>query len=241
MINNKIRNREEIEHFTNLEHIWWGAKTPAGQKRYDYKFDLLYKLCKLKPNVKILEIGCGDGEFTKRLTKLNAQIIATDLTPEVISRAKRKYVFKNVKFEVANAENLIYKSGTFDLVCGVSILHHLDSEKALKECKRVLKRSGYIFFTEPNLINPHTFLGLRLPYLRTRMEFSPGERAFLRWELKEQLKKVGFRKVDIRNYDFLHPNTPKKFISFVKQTSNFIEKVPIIKEISGSLSIFAVK
>lgn len=232
---------QEIDHFSKLEHIWWGAKTPAGQKRYDYKFDLLKRLCKPKPKAKILEIGCGDGEFTKRLSRLDATIIATDLTPKVIQRAEENYSYKNVKFKIVNAEKLHYNVNTFDIVCGISILHHLDSEKALKECRKVLKKDGAIFFTEPNLINPQIFLGLNLPYLRKRMEFSNNEVAFVRWNLEKLIKRSGFKNIIVENYDFLHPDTPSYFIPFIKNISGILERIPLVKEVSGSLYIYATK
>lgn len=240
-IYNKKINQEEIRHFSKLKHIWWGAQTQAGQKRYDYKFNLLKKLCNLKPGARILEIGCGDGEFTKRLIRLDMDIIATDITPRVISRAEKENKSKKVKFHVANAERLNFKANSFDLVCGVSILHHLNLEKTISEIERVLKKGGYLFFTEPNLLNPQVFLGLNIPFLRKRMEFSPSERAFYRWDIEKKFNSAGFRNVEVNNYDFLHPNTPYKLIPFVKNLSDILEKIPLIKEISGSLYIVGVK
>lgn len=232
---------EEVKHFSNLEHIWWGAKTVAGQKRYDNRFQLLRRMCRPRQAMKILEIGCGDGEFTKRISKLSVEIIAIDVTPRVIQRAKRNLKFKKVIFKLENAEKLTFKDDTFDVVCGISILHHVDFEKALKETFRVLKVGGQIFFTEPNLLNPHIFLGLNIGFFRRRMEFSPGESAFIRWQLAESLRKAGFRQILVKNYDFLHPNTPSWAIGFVENLSPLLEKILVVKEISGSLVIWAKK
>lgn len=236
-----MRKANEIKHFSSLEHIWWGAKTPAGQKRYDNKFTKLVEVCKPKNGIKILEIGAGDGEFTNRLKKLNANIVATDITPVVIKRAKRNIKKKNIKFKIENAEKLSFKNESFDLVCGVSILHHLSIQKALKEVHRVLKIGGKAFFTEPNLINPIIFLGLNIPELRKKMEFSPDETALMRYKTKKILKKTGFRKSCVSNYDFLFPKTPISLMSCVEKLGNILEKTPLIKEISGSLLIYAEK
>lgn len=231
----------EIKHFSNLEHIWWGVKTPTGQKRYDNKFTKLVKVCKPKKGIKILEIGAGDGEFTNRLKKLNANIIATDITPVVIKRARRNIKKKNVKFKVENAEKLSFKNESFDLVCGVSILYHLNVQRTLKEARRVLKIGGKLFFTEPNLLNPIIFLGLNIPRLREKMEYSPDETAFTRHKTEEILKKAGFKKVCVSNYDFLFPKTPVSLMPYVEKLGNILEKTPLIKEISGSLVIYAEK
>src|SRR3990167_9457637 len=103
----------EIEHFTSLDHIWWGAKTIAGQKRYDNKAALFQKLCTRRG--RILEVGCGDGEFTKRLAKLGNKIVATDATPALIKRARKNIKTKNVTFRVCDAGKLKFIGGSFNI------------------------------------------------------------------------------------------------------------------------------
>lgn len=235
------RIKQEIKHFSNLEHIWWGAKTVAGQKRYDNKSRLFKKYCQPKVGSKVLEIGCGDGEFTKRIADEKLKIIATDVTPAVVKRAKETLNLRDVNFTVNNAENLSYGAGTFDVVCGISILHHLNTQKALEEAYRVLKKGGRIFFTEPNILNPIVYLGLNIGFLRKRMEFSPDETALFRWAITDMLEKIGYRKVEVRNYDFLLPHTPPSLINLVMKLSDKLEMIPVVKEFSGSLVIYAVK
>lgn len=235
------RNKNEVEHFTKLEHIWWGALTVAGQKRYDNKADKMFQVCKIKKGARVLEVGSGDGEFTKRIAKPGLEIVATDITPLVVKKGRGFVKKKNVRFKVEDATNLSFKSGSFDLVCGISILHHVDIKKAIEEAFRVLKKNGQVFFTEPNLLNPHVFLGLNIPILRKKMEFSPDETALIRWRVERLLKETGFRYVRVTNYDFLHPSTPDFLMDSVQRMSNFLEEVPVIKEISGSLIIWAKK
>ncbi len=238
---NKTRIENEIQHFSNLEHIWWGAQTPAGQRRYDNKLKRLQLMCQLKKSHKVLEIGCGDGEFTKRLLTLGCQITATDITLKVVNKGKQAIKAKNISFMVDDAEKMKFKDNSFDIVCGISILHHIDTNKALRESYRVLKKGGQIFFTEPNYLNPHIYAGLHIGWLRQRMEFSPDETALLRWEVVRLLKKIGYSKIAVINYDFLHPNVPSRYINLVENLSNILEKTPLLKEISGSLIVWATK
>lgn len=233
--------QREIQHFDKLPHIWWGARTIAGQKRYDHKLSTFKKLCKPKPNSQVLEIGCGDGEFTRRLLTTKAKIIATDITPGVVARGKKTLVSPNLKFKVVNCEKLPFKDNSFDIVCGISILHHVNPLKTLKEALRVLKPGGQIYFTEPNMINPHIFLILHLNWLRKLSENSPDETALTRWQMTKMLKKIGYQQVVVKNYDFLHPLTPKPFVKMARELSDFLETLPFIQEISGSLIIHAKK
>lgn len=234
----------EIRHFTNLPHVWWGAKTPAGQKRYDNKASLFKKTIKQKKAIKILEVGCGDGEFTKRLARVidgEGKITAIDITPKLIKSAKGYIRNSNLIFKVADIERLPFTDRTFDVVCGISILHHVNTKRALGEIYRVLKKNGEMFFTEPNMLNPHIYLGLHIKPLRKRMECSDSETAFIRWQLQKILENAQFRNIEIKNYDFLHPNTPKPLIGLVERMAQIAEKIPLIKEISGSLMIYAKK
>lgn len=235
------RTSSEIKHFTQLEHIWWGARTAVGQRRYDNKASLFNSRVSVSKGSRILEIGCGDGEFTKRIIGFGRKIVATDVTPEVIKRAKIHIKNPNVSFQVDDSEKINFRNEVFDIVCGVSILHHLDTRKALQESYRVLKKGGEIFFTEPNLLNPIIYMGLHIGWLRHIMEYSPDETALVRWEVEKMLKKIGFRHVEVINYDFLHPQTPEFATNTIEKLSNILEKTPLIKEISGSLLIYGIK
>lgn len=238
------RKQNEIGHYTKLRHVWWGALFPAGQIRYDNRFKLLKSVCKPKNNCQILEVGAGDGEFTRRLSNSKYKITAIDITPALIEKGKRifkKLGVENVVLKVGDAENLDFKNNSQDIVCGISMLGHIDYYKALSEAYRVLKTGGQIFFSEPNFYNPLIFLGLNLQFLRKRMEFSPDEKGISKMKMRTLLKEIGFSQVSVVNYDFLFPSTPKKFVGVVTQVSNVLEKIPIIKEISGSLIIWAKK
>ncbi len=238
---NQKRVQNEIEHFSKMDHVWWGAKTKSGQKRYDYKLEKLIEYCHPTIGVKILEIGCGDGEFTKRLTKLKCKITATDVTPALIKRGRKVIKNKKINFLVDNAEKMRFAKESFDLVCGISILHHIDYQKTLKETYRVLKKDGQLFFTEPNLVNPIIWAGLNVDYLRKRMEFSLDETALMKRQMEKLLKKIGFKEYKVVNYDFIHPSIPFYLTEKAEKVSKILEQFPLLKELSGSLIIWARK
>jgi SAM-dependent methyltransferase len=67
-----------------------------------------------------------------------------------------------------NAEELTFADESFDLVCGVAILHHLDLERAYSAIARVLGPGGSAIFLEPLAHNPAINLYRRAtPHLRT--------------------------------------------------------------------------
>jgi len=80
-----------------------------------------------------------------------------------------------------------------------------------------------------------------IPWLKQKMGDSPDETAFFRWSISSLLKKYNFTQIEVIPFDFLHPAIPSKLIKSVSGVGNFIEKVPLMKEIAGSLYIRAVK
>jgi SAM-dependent methyltransferase len=53
-----------------------------------------------------------------------------------------------------NAEETAFADNSFDLVCGSSILHHLNLNKACAEIRRILRADGCAVFIEPLRHNP---------------------------------------------------------------------------------------
>jgi ubiquinone/menaquinone biosynthesis C-methylase UbiE len=238
------RLQAEIEHgkkiAENAEEIWnW--ETGAGKVRADKRAKHIANFLNLKPNDKVLEIGCGTGLFTEKISKLSGtkNILATDLSPELIEKAKEKYPHLN--FEVGDAMNIEQEKETFDAIFGNSIVHHLDFDLFLKEMFRLLKPGGKMCFAEPNMLNPQIFVQKNIPLIKKWLGDSPDESAINRFSFKKQLQKKGFNNIQIIPFDFLHPSIPNALINPINFISNQLEIIPLVKEIGGSVIIYAEK
>jgi ubiquinone/menaquinone biosynthesis C-methylase UbiE len=195
----------------------------------------------LKHGMTVLELGCGAGYFTRELVRSGADIVAIDVSPELLEMARSACSAPNVQYQLENAYELSYDSAVFDSVVGSSVLHHLEIEKALRDVYRVLKPAGTIFFTEPNMLNPQIAVQKNIPWIKRKLGDSPDETAFFRWPLKQLLAKIGYRDIRIYPFDFLHPKTPVPLINGVSRFGRFLESVPVISEFAGSLYIQAIK
>jgi SAM-dependent methyltransferase len=104
---------------------------------------------------RVLEYGCGPGGYAARLAKHGARVVAIDISPEAIRRARGR-IRKSLDVELfeMNAEAMDFPDEDFDLVCGTGILHHLDLGRAFNEVHRVLKPDGRALFLEPLGHNP---------------------------------------------------------------------------------------
>ena len=217
----------------------WNWESPAGKIRWSRRAKMLSN--HLKPGMTVLELGCGTGYLTRELVCSGADIVAIDVSPELLEIAKANCSASNVQYQVQNAYALSYSEGIFDSVVGSSVLHHLEIEKALRDVYRVLKPGGTIYFTEPNMLNPQIAIQKNIPWIKRKLGDSPDETAFFRWPLRRLLEKTGYRNVRIDPFDFLHPQTPVALISRVNWFGRLLEKTPVISEIAGSLYIRAIK
>ena len=214
----------------------WGWGTPAGRRRAERRARIISAGAGLGPGVRALEIGCGTGLFTSFFGETGADVLAIDISPDLLAlAAERPNLSRRVRFRCARFEDLV--EGPFDAVIGSSVLHHLDIDDALDNILRLLKPGGWCSFAEPNMLNPQVFLERRVPALRRRLHVSPDETAFVRWPFARRLKRHGFEEIRITPFDWLHPFTPAPLIEPVLACARVLERSPGVREFSGSLAI----
>lgn len=146
------------------------SKLYSLNKSIRHEFAELLSDCSSK---RILEIGCGLGSFAISMASIGAKVSAIDISEYAINEAKKRIKNKNlgIDFRIMDAENVEFRDNEFELVYGVSILHHLNLKRVIPEIKRVLKSGGKAIFIEPMEHNPFikTFRFLT-PRLRSKDE-----------------------------------------------------------------------
>lgn len=237
-IENELAHGRKISQDIGFYLGWSGA---AGQLRAERRAEMYKAAGKIGPGKKILEIGCGPGIFTSMIAPSGADITAVDLSPELIRMAGSGNPAPNVKYLIMNAEKLEFRDNSFDCVYGSSVMHHLDLDKTLPEMLRVLKPGGNLVFTEPNMLNPQIMLQKNIPPLKALLGDSPDETAFFRWRIKGLLLDAGFSEVKTEPFDFLHPRVPGALAATVDSIGIILERLPMFREIAGSLLIKAAK
>jgi SAM-dependent methyltransferase len=98
-----------------------------------------------------LEIGAGTGYFSLNLLRAGVvgEAVATDISPGMLDKLERSAEELALPVETAACEaaELPFEDGSFDLVFGHAVLHHLpDLEAAFREFRRVLAPRGVMAF-----------------------------------------------------------------------------------------------
>lgn len=153
-------------------------------------------LTKQKTLGKILELGCGNGTYSKILIREAEYLTATDFSDEMVAVTKKRLQgIGNISVEKENCFSLSYPDSSFDTVFMANLLHVIpEPEKAVAEGKRVLNKNGrliVISFTTEGM----TFiskLGMIYRYLKTYGKPSSTAQTIKVQETREMLKSCGF-------------------------------------------------
>ncbi|MCD8488434.1 MAG: methyltransferase domain-containing protein [Desertifilum sp.] len=135
------------------EHMHHGYYGPTGREqkeRRQAQIELIEELLKwgqVQQPQHILDVGCGIGGSSLYLAeKFQAAVTGITLSPVQAARAEVRAQTANlsqVQFQVADALNMPFAEGSFDLVWSLESGEHMpDKQKFIQECHRVLKPGG---------------------------------------------------------------------------------------------------
>ena len=125
------------------------AKVHALEDDAIFQFyeEKINELCHFERNEKVLDVGCGNGEITARISSSNSIILtALDYSSPFISTAQTKY--PDISWSVHNVyERFPFQDNEFDKVYSVALLQYIPRPKLkflLSELKRITKPGGII-------------------------------------------------------------------------------------------------
>lgn len=123
----------------NLEetHWWHNSKRRIVVNRIQYYFK--------GEQSKILDVGCGTGKNLEQFKKIG-EIYGLDGSKKAIEFCKKRGL-ENVR--LGKAENMPFKTNSFDVITLLDVLEHTNDNKTLQEAYRVLKKNGILVITVP--------------------------------------------------------------------------------------------
>jgi SAM-dependent methyltransferase len=106
----------------------------------------------LRGDERALDVGSGAGHTALAFAPLVAEVVALDLTQEMLAQARALAAERglaNLRFEIGDAMGLPYETGSFDLVtCRVCAHHFADPCAATREVARVLRAGGRLLLVD---------------------------------------------------------------------------------------------
>ena len=165
----------------------------SDEATYQKKLDITRKY--FKPDMDVLEIGCGTGTTAIAHAPFVGHIRATDLSTRMVEIAKDKAKAEdidNVTFEALSVDALDVPDASIDAVLAHNILHLLeDKQRAITDIHKMLKPGG-VFVTSTACIGDMMLpLRLIIPVGRLLRLF-PLVKVFSVAELQESLVNAGF-------------------------------------------------
>lgn len=216
-----MSNEELFDSLAKRYDEWY--KTPLGSFVDSLEFNLILKHCDKILGKRILDIGCGTGNYSVRFANLGAHVTGIDSSEEMLSMAKNKTKdsILPIHFHKAEAESLPFEDDSFDLVISVNSLEFVnDQTSCFKESYRVLKKGGKAIFC---VLNDES---LWINTLKKQPEFANSvykdAKFFTPFLLKQYLSILdAFSKPNIESCVFLNYNSSL----FLEPDAQFIETV----------------
>ena len=154
-----MANLQDVARYwreTNIPQRWYSSKKPfsvqwfnaIAEARYSLYYPYLEEAAEFRWHSKerVLEVGVGLGTDLISYAKHGSLVYGIDLGVDQIEYTKKNFKVSGQTFKQlrqGNAENLPFKNDFFDLVYSFGVLHHTpNTERALREVHRVLKKDG---------------------------------------------------------------------------------------------------
>lgn len=153
MENNNTKDKINNDYYNHLGDDWFLAQDdPIALLRSESKIKNPWVANSINEELgespkKILDVGCGAGFLSNSLAEKRHEVFGIDMSVESLKVAGKYDLTKTVNYQFADAYKLPFPDQTFDVVCAMDFLEHVeDPQKVIAEASRVLKPGGLFFF-----------------------------------------------------------------------------------------------
>ena len=153
-------SQAELDKFGALAQRWWDPQGPQkplhalNPVRLQYIADRLASHGRPLAGARVLDLGCGAGLLSEALAMRGADVVALDLSPDLL-RVARLHALESgarVDYRLQSAEALAAEApGTFDAVACMEMLEHVpDPASVVGACATLLRPGGRLFLSTLN-------------------------------------------------------------------------------------------
>ena len=134
-------NISQNSQFSPQNHHDWDSHLYENKHAFVWQYgEELLKLLNPKPGESILDLGCGTGQLTEKISLAGVEVMGIDSAPAMIEKARENY--PDLLFDVADARNFQVEQ-PLDAVFSNATLHWVkEAEKAIACVHKALKPGG---------------------------------------------------------------------------------------------------
>lgn len=173
---------------------------------------------------RVLDAGCGTGDYVPLLQERYAEVWCMDAAPAMAAKIQERFrdAASSVFAAQGDIERMTYPDGWFDAVVCAGVLEYLTEDgPALRDIYRVLRPGGCAVITVPNALSPWMWLDIGIYRLlrgagsvlaalglfervagRPRADRTYTHRYFIPWKINAAASRAGFEVVDFRYCSF---------------------------------------
>lgn len=175
------------------EELW--SELPDELDPPDLALRREFLLASVRPGIRALDIGCGEGAFTASIAQAGGEVVGVEVAGAAIARARARHPeleFRRVEIDAA----LPFEDGSFELIWASEVIEHVaDTARWLSELRRVLAPGGRLLVTTP----AHGRLRVALAGLdRLAPPLGDHLHPYTRRSLAQTLTEFGFAEVQVR-------------------------------------------
>ena len=190
------------------------------------------------PFEKVLDVGCGDGTYTKALSDIfpKAHFFAFDPAEMAIERAKKAYPSEKLHFFAGNAEDPELLSGEkYDVVIIRGFLHHsLHPEKIIQNTSRFARN---LIVIEPNGYN----MVLKAIEKLSKYHREHEERSFPPYRVASWFRNHNYQITKREYVGFVPFFCPDLFAKCLYALQPILEKIPLLNKLGSACVVLRGK
>jgi SAM-dependent methyltransferase len=194
------------------------------------------------PGESVLEIGAGTGLWTEHLAAVlrhENEVTAAVFNADFFHIIGQKKITNVRPLLVEHLSEL--PSESFEYIVGTAILCHDLYSQNMAVLYRLLRPGGQILFFEANHWNPQVFVKNAVPAIG-RWSGQPRCQAPMRkYKLMMAASRRGYTNIEIVPFDIIHARLPKRLVPVIQSVAYVVEHAPLIRELCGTLYIWARK
>ncbi len=175
---------------------------------------------------KVLDVGCGEGRFCRKLREVGAVTTGIDPTPALLAAARSRD--QAGEYIEGVAESLPFPDGTFDVVVSYVVLLDVpDYRAAIDEMARVLKPGGRLAYANLNSVSSTAIKGWAKG-ANDELLYMPVDNYTFEWGAV-----VGWRGISIVNYHRPMGDYMDAFLGAGFRLERFLEPIPSPEQIAA--------